>query len=84
MARDWAIDYNVPYQGFPADWGRYGKGAGPVRNRQMLALDPDAVQAFHNDLVESSGTLDMCVIADKKNVPVFVHSRFAFKQGKLF
>lgn len=51
-----------------ADWGRYGKGAGPMRNKKMLdyllsrrtGVGPVlAVIAFHSDLSKSRGTLNM-------------------------
>ena len=43
---------------FPADWKRFGRSAGPIRNREMLAQRPDLVLAFHNCLSESKGTKD--------------------------
>lgn len=49
---------------FPADWGRYGRAAGPIRNRQMLdEFKPDIVYAFHDHLEKSKGTRDMVKIA---------------------
>jgi hypothetical protein len=43
---------------FPADWNRYGKGAGPIRNRQMLdEFRPEVVFAFVDDAsVSTSAT----------------------------
>lgn len=47
-------------KGFPADWGRYGRGAGPVRNQQMLDEGkPDIILAFHDDIEDSRGTKNM-------------------------
>ena len=47
-------------KGFPADWRRYGKGAGPVRNKQMLDEGkPDLILAFHDDIKNSKGTKNM-------------------------
>lgn len=41
---------------FPADWTRYGKRAGPLRNQQMIDEGkPDFVVAFPGD----TGTADM-------------------------
>jgi len=58
---------------FPADWVRYGRAAGPVRNRQMLVEGrPDRVLAFHNNLSESRGTADMVRRARKAGIPVEV------------
>jgi hypothetical protein len=43
---------------FPADWDRYGKAAGPIRNQQMLDEGrPDLVLAY--PLPDSRGTWDM-------------------------
>lgn len=39
-----------------AEWGRYGRGAGPIRNHKMLNMHPDIVLAFHDDLEKSKGT----------------------------
>lgn len=45
---------------FPADWGEYGKAAGPIRNQQMLDEGmPTEVWAFHDNFEESKGTRDM-------------------------
>jgi hypothetical protein len=57
---------------FPADWKKFNRAAGPLRNRAMLKENPDLVLAFHDDLAESRGTKDMVNIATKKGVPVYV------------
>lgn len=47
-------------KGFPADWKRYGMGAGPIRNQQMLDEGkPDLILAFHDDIKDSKGTKNM-------------------------
>jgi hypothetical protein len=38
------------------DWKRYGRGAGPVRNKQMVDMKPDLVLVFHDSLSKSKGT----------------------------
>lgn len=55
---------------FPADWDKYGKSAGPIRNRQMLDQNPDMVYAFHNDIKNSKGTKDCVTEAIFRNIPV--------------
>jgi hypothetical protein len=56
---------------FPADWAKYGKAAGPIRNQQMLDEGkPDIVLAFHPDIGSSKGTLDMIKRANKAGIPV--------------
>jgi hypothetical protein len=44
----------------PADWKLYGRAAGPLRNKRMLALKPGLVIAFHDSLATSKGTAN-CV-----------------------
>ena len=57
----------------PADWTRYGRAAGPMRNQRMLDLYPiDLVLAFHADLGSSKGTADMVARARRRGVPVVV------------
>lgn len=44
---DWAVANRAQIAEFPADWGRYGAAAGPIRNKQMLDEGvPDLVVAF--------------------------------------
>jgi hypothetical protein len=55
---------------FPADWDKYGKGAGPIRNQQMLDEGkPELVLAFHRNFADSKGTKDMVSRAKKANIP---------------
>ncbi|RLB30781.1 MAG: hypothetical protein DRH11_14310 [Deltaproteobacteria bacterium] len=57
---------------YPANWDTYGKGAGPIRNQQMLDENPDIdlVIAFHEDIAKSKGTRDMIRKAKKKGLRV--------------
>jgi len=54
---------------FPADWKRYGRGAGPIRNRQMLDAHVDLVVWFHLDIESSKGTRNMVTQAMKAGIP---------------
>jgi hypothetical protein len=66
----------VIHEQYPADWDRYRKAAGPIRNKQMLYEGkPDAVWAFHDHLANSKGTKDMVTRAKKAGIPVYVVSR---------
>lgn len=55
---------------FKANWERYGKAAGPIRNREMLDVKPDLVIAFHNDIENSKGTKDCIKEAEKRSIEV--------------
>lgn len=43
----------------PADWNRYGRRAGPIRNREMLRLHPDIEVVYAFPVPQSRGTKDM-------------------------
>ena len=58
---------------YPAQWNKYGKGAGPVRNKQMLDEGkPDWVLAFHENIESSKGTKHMVKISEEAGIPVEV------------
>lgn len=58
---------------YPADWKKYGKGAGIIRNQRMLDLEePDIVIAFHNNLAKSKGTKHMVNYARDNGYKVIV------------
>jgi hypothetical protein len=58
---------------FPADWQKYHKAAGPIRNQQMLDEGkPNRVIAFHSNITESKGTKDMVERARKAGIEVMV------------
>lgn len=45
---------------FPADWGRYGRAAGPLRNQRMLDEGrPEWAILFADHIATSYGTRDM-------------------------
>lgn len=63
-------------KGFPADWKRYGKAAGPIRNQQMIDEGkPDLVLAFHENINESRGTKDMVARARGIGIKVIIITR---------
>lgn len=50
----------IPIMPFKANWNKYFRAAGPIRNQQMLDEGkPTEVWCFHNDLPNSKGTADM-------------------------
>lgn len=47
LADDWAIGEWCAVEEYPADWVKFGRSAGPIRNREMLDKGkPDVVVAF--------------------------------------
>ncbi len=70
LARDVAEELGFPVEPYPAEWKRYGRAAGPIRNRQMLDEgQPDLVLAFHANIAASTGTADMLGQAKKRGIP---------------
>ena len=46
LAEMWAKDNNIPTDIFLPDWDKYGKAAGPIRNKLILDEKPDMVIVF--------------------------------------
>lgn len=67
-AHEWAVDRGHDVIPRPADWDRYGKAAGMIRNRQMRDEEhPEAVVAFPG----KTGTKGMKDLAWEKMIPVW-------------
>jgi len=63
-----------------AEWNKFGRGAGPIRNRRMLEEgQPDLVVAFHDDLSRSKGTADMIGQAEARGIPTEVRKSSQFR-----
>jgi hypothetical protein len=75
LARKVAEGMAIPVEKFPALWDTYGRSAGPIRNRQMIIEgQPNLVAAFHSDIKNSRGTLDMIFAANKAGLPVRLYA----------
>jgi hypothetical protein len=72
IAREEAEQMGFKVLKYPAEWGRYGRAAGPIRNRQMLDEKPDLVLAFHADLSRSRGTRDTVEEARRRGIMTIV------------
>lgn len=67
MAYNWAKRHGITVHEFPANWHKYGKRAGYLRNKQMLDEGkPDLVIAFPG----GKGTDMMVKLAKEANVEV--------------
>lgn len=64
--------YGLLVERHPANWARYGKGAGPKRNSEMVDKGADIVIAF---MMEGSrGTKDCVEKAKEAGLPVIVYN----------
>lgn len=61
----------APAEVHPADWDRYGRAAGPRRNRKMVALGADVCLAF--PIGVSRGTRGCVALCERAGIPVVVH-----------
>lgn len=74
IARMVCTRLGIPFLEIEADWNKYHRAAGPIRNREMLKQGPTLVLAFHNNLTVSKGTKDMCKAAIKVRIPVRLYT----------
>lgn len=66
----------IPVLKYPANWKEYGRGAGHIRNQQMLDEGkPTLVLAFHNNIRNSKGTRDMILKSLKKDIKTILYSQ---------
>ena len=73
LAEEYANIKGYELKVFPADWNKYGRAAGPIRNKQMLdyALEENAIVVAFWDCV-SRGTVNMIRTAEKAHAKVHV------------
>ena len=65
---DWADNYKIPVKPFPADWDKYGKSAGHIRNKEMADY-ADALLVVWDG--KSRGSKNMKENMLKLNKPVY-------------
>ena len=69
-----AKEFRLPLKEFPADWNRFGKRAGYIRNEQMAKYayehDNGVLLAFWDG--QSKGTKSMIELAKKYNLEIHI------------
>ena len=75
--------YGIQVHEFPAEWTKYGKSAGIIRNRQMLDEEPDLVIAFHDDIEHSAGTGHTLEEAERRGITYALISHWQTLMGVL-
>ncbi len=75
LGERYAIQHRIKIAKFPADWTKYGKAAGFIRNEEM-ALYGDALIAFvrYDKGKGTNGTLNMIEMAKKHNLKIYTCS----------
>lgn len=75
IAREEAEAAGIPVTEMKAQWNKFHKAAGVIRNTAMLKLNPEMVIAFHDDIGSSHGTKHMIKIAKKAGVRTLLVSK---------
>lgn len=71
LADQWGVVNWLKIEVYKPDWGKYGKAAGMIRNREMLEESkPDLVVAFPTK--SSRGTWDMVRRAKKAGIETII------------
>lgn len=70
LARTAAFKLGLDRVTVKANWAKYGRGSGVLRNRAMLNLKPDLVLGFRIGM--SAGTTDCIDEARRRGIPVEV------------
>ena len=74
MGEEWANFWNIKCTVFPADWDKYGRAAGPIRNDQMAkyASEADKGILIAFPVGASRGTRNMIKTAERYGLEVHV------------
>lgn len=82
LGAEYAKARNYTVDSYPAEWNRYGKRAGYIRNEQM-ANNADALVAFWD--TQSKGTSHMIMLAREKQlkVRVILYDRYTHDEVRL-
>lgn len=74
LGERFAKTYHYPLKIFPAEWDKYGKAAGPIRNEQMAkyAAEADRGMLIAFPIGESKGTRNMIKLARQYGLEVEV------------
>ena len=67
IRKQFAYEYTIPIEYYPADWNKYGKQAGFIRNQDIID-NCDGVIAFWDE--KSNGTRDSLNKAKNQNKPI--------------
>lgn len=74
LGEEFAKEYLYPLKLFPAEWNKYGKAAGPIRNKQMAEYasesDKGVLFAFWDG--KSRGTKNMIDNATQLGLEIYI------------
>lgn len=65
LGEAWALKQNIPIKKMPADWDRYKKAAGPIRNREMAKYADMAIVLWDGSSRGAKNMIDEMKIVKK-------------------
>ena len=69
FGENWAKAHKIPLKKFPAEWKKYGRAAGPIRNKQMVEYSDQLIAFIYPN---SRGTANMINQAKKLGLKVHI------------
>lgn len=69
LGRQWAEQRGIPVKMFLADWDKFGKSAGAIRNNDMAKYCEQVIAIWNG---KSHGTKNMIASARRSGKPVFI------------
>ena len=67
--RLWAEQQGIPVISYPADWERYGRSAGMIRNREMINAADEVLALWDG---KSKGAGQAIALAKRRGIPVYL------------
>lgn len=70
LGERYAREHDLPLTLFPADWQKYGRAAGPIRNEEMAKYSQGLIAIWDG---QSRGTQDMIRRAQSHNFDPYIY-----------
>lgn len=70
LAKVWAQQRKIPVEEYPAEWDKYGKAAGYIRNEVMVKACDICLILWDGESKGTKHDIDLCVKYDKKHIIV--------------
>lgn len=70
LALDWATENSIQVLPYPADWKKFGRSAGMIRNTEMVKAAQAVIAVWDG---KSPGTKNAIDRAKQLNCPIFVY-----------
>lgn len=84
IGKKWAIENNIPVKSYEADWNKYGKAAGPIRNEEMAKDATHAVIFYDGKSRGSKNMIELCKKYKLKYCVVnYITHEMEFEDGRI-